>query len=180
MGELIVPPVIRYNYSFTRSFRAFPALNFGALEAAIVIVSPVWGFLPSLAALSLTSNVPKPTNWIFPPFFNSDATTSVKDFNHGVSSSNNLFLNLLRNASWHMHAIYYIYTFCVKLSRLFLLSEDLSCRFLKQKINLISSVFHGLSIHPRTKTLPLHHPAKKSSDDGISSWIPRPRSHPRS
>ena len=50
--------------------------------------------------------------------------------------------------------------------------------FLKEKITLISSVFHGLSIHPKTKTLPLHHPVKKSSDDGISSWIPRPRSHP--
>ena len=73
---------------------------------------------------------------------------------------NNLFLNLLRNASWHMHAIYYIYTFCVKLSRLFLPLELPPVVFFKEKITLISSVFHGLSIHPKTKTLPLHHPVK--------------------
>ena len=45
-----------------------------------------WGlekdlFLPSRAALSVTSKVPNPTNWIFSPFFNSSATTSVKAFN---------------------------------------------------------------------------------------------------
>ena len=30
-----------FYYAFTKSFKAFPALNFGVLEAAIVIVSPV-------------------------------------------------------------------------------------------------------------------------------------------
>ena len=39
--------------------------------------APVCGFLPVLAALSDTSKVPNPTNWIFSPFFNSSATTSV-------------------------------------------------------------------------------------------------------
>lgn len=62
-------------------FKAFPALNLGALEAAMCITSPLRGFLPSLAALSDTSKVPNPTNWIFSPFFNSSATTSVKAFN---------------------------------------------------------------------------------------------------
>ena len=77
-------PVIQYlkkNYALTISFKAFPALNLGALEAAMCITSPLRGFLPSLAALSDTSKVPNPTNWIFSPFFNSSATTSVKAFN---------------------------------------------------------------------------------------------------
>ena len=60
------------------SFNALPALNLGALEAGIWIVSFVLGLIPVLAALSATSNVPNPTNWIFPPFFNSSSTTSVK------------------------------------------------------------------------------------------------------
>ena len=62
----------------TVSFKALPALNLGALEAGILLAAPVCGFLPVLAALSATSNVPKPTNWIFSPAFNCSATVSVK------------------------------------------------------------------------------------------------------
>ena len=46
-----------------KALKAFPALNLGALEAAMCITSPLRGFLPSLAALSDTSKVPNPTNW---------------------------------------------------------------------------------------------------------------------
>ena len=46
----------------TLSLRPLPALKPGTLEAAICIDAPVWGFLPSLAALCLTENVPKPTS----------------------------------------------------------------------------------------------------------------------
>ena len=74
------------NYALTASFKAFPALNFGALQASIFIVFPVCGFLPSLAALSLTSNVPKPTNCTFSPFLSSSDTTSMKDFKTASTS----------------------------------------------------------------------------------------------
>ena len=55
-------------------------MNFGALEALITMDSPVAGFLPSLAALSDTSKVPKPTSCTFSPFFISSDTTSIKAF----------------------------------------------------------------------------------------------------
>ena len=55
-------------------------MNFGDLEALICIVSPVSGFLPSLAARSDTSNVPKPTSCTLSPFFSCSATTSVNAF----------------------------------------------------------------------------------------------------
>ena len=42
------------------------------------MVSPVCGFLPSLAARSDVSKVPKPTSCTFSPFFICSATTSVK------------------------------------------------------------------------------------------------------
>ena len=61
-------------------------MNLGALDAAIVISAPVCGFLPVLAALSDTSKVPNPTNWIFSPFFNSSATTSVNAFKDASAS----------------------------------------------------------------------------------------------
>lgn len=37
----LFPKLSRNSYAFTASFKAFPALNFGALEASIFIVSPV-------------------------------------------------------------------------------------------------------------------------------------------
>jgi len=46
-----------------------PALNFTTFLAAILIVAPVCGFLPSLAALSDTDQEPKPTKDTLPPFF---------------------------------------------------------------------------------------------------------------
>ena len=39
-----------------------PALNFTTFLAAILIVAPVWGFLPSRAALLETDHDPNPTN----------------------------------------------------------------------------------------------------------------------
>ncbi len=44
----------------TVSFNAFAALKAGALRAAIWIGSPVAGFLPVLAGLSLTMSLPIP------------------------------------------------------------------------------------------------------------------------
>ena len=46
----------------TASFNAFPGLNTGTLAALISNLSPVLGFLPTLAALSLTEKVPNPFN----------------------------------------------------------------------------------------------------------------------
>src|SRR5574344_610298 len=66
-------------FLFTKSLRAFPALNFGDLQAAILIVSPVFGLRPSRAARLPTSNVPKPISWTDPPFFSSFDTLSMKD-----------------------------------------------------------------------------------------------------
>ena len=65
---------------FTKSFKAFPALNTGAFDAGILISSLVCGFLPFLAALFLTSKDPNPTNWILSPFFNASVTTSTNAF----------------------------------------------------------------------------------------------------
>ena len=67
-------------FLLTASFKDLPALNTGALEAAILISSPVWGFLPFLAALFLTSKEPKPTNVIFSPFFKASVIVSVKAY----------------------------------------------------------------------------------------------------
>ena len=49
-------------FYLSKSLNALPALNAGTFEAAIVIFSPVLGFLPSRAALSRDSNVPNPTS----------------------------------------------------------------------------------------------------------------------
>ena len=62
----------------TVSFKALPALNTGALEAGIFISALVWGFLPFLAALCLTSKVPNPTNWTFSPFLRAPSTDDTK------------------------------------------------------------------------------------------------------
>lgn len=51
-------------------FNFLPTLNPTVLDALILIASPVCGFLPFLAFLVLTRNVPKPTNWTFLSFFN--------------------------------------------------------------------------------------------------------------
>lgn len=66
------------HYALIASFNAFPALNFGFLDAAIVMVSPLLGFLPSLSGRSATSKVPKPTNCTLSPAFNAPSTTAVK------------------------------------------------------------------------------------------------------
>ena len=55
---------------FTFSFKAVPALNDTEVLAAILIVSPVFGFLPSLAALLDNLNVPNPATGTFSPFSN--------------------------------------------------------------------------------------------------------------
>lgn len=49
-------------FYLSKSLKALPALNAGTFEAAIVIFSPVLGFLLSRAALSRDSNVPNPTS----------------------------------------------------------------------------------------------------------------------
>ena len=47
-------------YALTAARRALPALNAGAFEAAIVMGSPVCGFLPCRAARARVENVPNP------------------------------------------------------------------------------------------------------------------------
>ena len=50
----------RLHYQFSFCLNGAAGLNFGLLDAAMVIVSLVLGFRPSRAALSTDSNVPKP------------------------------------------------------------------------------------------------------------------------
>jgi hypothetical protein len=64
-------------YSFTASFRAFPALNPGTFDALIWIVAPVWGLRPSRAARGLTENVPKPTRDTWSPRLRASVTLSI-------------------------------------------------------------------------------------------------------
>ena len=52
------------------SFKALPGTNFGTFFALILITSPVCGFLPFLAFLLSTLNVPNPTNVTAFFFFN--------------------------------------------------------------------------------------------------------------
>ena len=47
---------------FTIVFKVAPALNLTDVEAAILIAFPFAGLRPVLAALSVVSNVPKPTS----------------------------------------------------------------------------------------------------------------------
>ena len=47
--------------------KPLPGLNEGTLHAAMVIVSPVRGFLPVLSPRSFASKVPKPTSWSLSP-----------------------------------------------------------------------------------------------------------------
>jgi len=69
-----------------KSFKAFPALNLGALEAGITISLPLCGFLPVLSALSDTSKVPNPTNWIFSPFLILELRYQLKAFKAASAS----------------------------------------------------------------------------------------------
>ena len=63
--------VIYKNYFFlpflalTLSLSDFPALNVGTVDAAILILSPVAGLRPLLAASFFVLNVPKPTRTTF-------------------------------------------------------------------------------------------------------------------
>ncbi len=54
---------------FTESFRAFPTVNLGLLDAGIWIDSPVLGFLPVVAFLWLTLKLPNPTILTFSSLF---------------------------------------------------------------------------------------------------------------
>ena len=59
-----------HNYLlFTVSFSSLPALNFGCLDAGILIASPVRGLRPVEAARFATEKVPKPTRRTSSPFF---------------------------------------------------------------------------------------------------------------
>lgn len=53
----------------TASLRPLPALNLGTLLAAILMLAPVCGFLPTLAALLETVKVPKPVKTTSLPIF---------------------------------------------------------------------------------------------------------------
>ena len=53
---------LKFNYFlFTTSLNFLPAVNTGAVLAAILIAAPVCGLRPVRAALFLASKVPKPT-----------------------------------------------------------------------------------------------------------------------
>ena len=65
---------------FTMSFRAFPALNLGEIEAGIVIFFPVCGFWPLRAARATVLKVPKPIRLSLSPFFRQSVTASSKLF----------------------------------------------------------------------------------------------------
>jgi hypothetical protein len=70
-----------YNYWFTAFPKSEPALNFTTFLAAILIVFPVCGFLPSLAALFDTDQDPNPTKETLLPDFNVPSTFPKKDSN---------------------------------------------------------------------------------------------------
>ena len=59
---------------FTAPESSAPALNFTTFLAAILIVAPVCGFLPSRAALLDTDQEPNPTKETLPPPLSVDPT----------------------------------------------------------------------------------------------------------
>ena len=65
------------NYLETISLRALPALKEGSLEDGISIFSLVLGLMPSLAARSFTSKVPKPTSATFSPAASASEIASI-------------------------------------------------------------------------------------------------------
>jgi hypothetical protein len=66
------------------SFSFFPALNLMALDALILIASPVWGLRPLRAFRRIFENVPNPTRVTFPSFFfSSFAMLFVNEFSAG-------------------------------------------------------------------------------------------------
>lgn len=65
------------SYLFTASLKALPAENFGSFFAAILIVAPVWGFLPVRAFLFESENVPNPTRAALSPFLTALVIASI-------------------------------------------------------------------------------------------------------
>ncbi len=65
-------------YLLTIALNSAPALNFATFLAAILIVAPVCGLRPSLAALLVTEKVPKPTKVTLSPFFNALLAAPMK------------------------------------------------------------------------------------------------------
>jgi hypothetical protein len=59
-------------------FNSAPALNFGCFEAGMTIFSPVRGLRTSVAARSLTWNVPNPGSLTSSPLANTSETTAIK------------------------------------------------------------------------------------------------------
>ena len=57
--------------------KSLPALNFGTFLALILIVAPVCGLRPFLAARLETEKVPNPTSVTVSPFFKVDTTALV-------------------------------------------------------------------------------------------------------
>jgi len=68
VGRAALLSLVKMMTYFTASFNPFPALKTGTFLAAILIASPVWGFLPLRAFLLLTEKVPNPTNVTVSPF----------------------------------------------------------------------------------------------------------------
>lgn len=65
------------DYLLTASFSSLPALKVGRFEAGILIVSPVRGLRPVVAARLETENVPKPTRRTSSPFFREALMQSI-------------------------------------------------------------------------------------------------------
>src|SRR5690606_8166475 len=68
-------------FEFTEFSNSAPPLNFTTFLAAILIVLPVCGLRPSLAALLETDHDPKPTRETRPPFFRVPLTLFRNDSN---------------------------------------------------------------------------------------------------
>src|SRR5690606_17917819 len=72
---------------FTDSSNSEPGLNFTTFLAAILIVFPVCGFLPSRAALSLTDHEPNPTKETLSPFFKDPETFPKNDSSANLAAA---------------------------------------------------------------------------------------------
>ena len=78
-GVLLHMPAYFF-FGFTAAFKVAPAENFGDLDAAILIASPVAGLRPLRAARLETENVPNPVMATVSPFFRRSVIMAMSVF----------------------------------------------------------------------------------------------------
>src|SRR5690606_39389186 len=102
---------------FTDSSNSEPGLNFTTFLAAILIVFPVCGFLPSRAALSLTDHEPNPTKETLSPFFKDSETFPKNDSSANIAVAFVLPASASIATTYLFYCLYFFFLFINKHSK---------------------------------------------------------------